>query len=364
MVKRAIRLFSLIFVLLSCLSIAHAEETPDVGELQYVVKDGSLYYESSWGCGSGRYDIVGADNSYTNIPCVVGLNGYSFLDENGDVLTSDYIEEETDILIPHVPNGAVKLFMHFHGPVYRNGWTDVQNIRLRSGRETDIPEELWSFFYPDGLPLEEIDENEKETPIVESADSERADLHETPQVSYNPSKEFEEIISSADNNSVKKTPEQVADNLGTITANSKTAILVDISGSMHDCYKTVLSYLEGTEFPEDTVFVAFNEEAREVTYEELLEMVAEPKGNTDIHGALNYVTNSLEVDTVILLSDMVQSTYKFVFFPRHVEIEENSTVSNLIIYSMLNYKYYVKKETECISGKWNSGITSFVIEES
>lgn len=109
--------------------------------LQNIIKNETIYYESSDNFGSGRSGVVNQENTYTTIPCYAGINGYAFLDENGNVLDSDYIESENDIAIPEHPEGAVKLFKHFHSTSYRNGWIDSENVVLNKD-ETQKPEEI------------------------------------------------------------------------------------------------------------------------------------------------------------------------------------------------------------------------------
>ncbi len=329
--------------------------------LLYVIKDGSPYYECSWGFGSGRYGIVETENAYTDIPCIVGLNGYAFLDESGNVISSDYIEDETDIIIPEIPEDAVKLFMHFQGPIYRNGWTDVVNISLRNGNEPKIPERLWPFYYPDGLPFEPIAVEDADDFIIE--DVQNAEITVPNELDI--SSKFEKIISQKTEEEASKSADAVAEDIQTITSNSKSVVLVDVSGSMNAHYLSVLSYLQETEFPEDTVFIAFNTDFKVVSFDNLVMLVSDPYGETDIHGALNYITsNYSDFDSVILLSDMMQSVSVLFFFPVNVPIAENLTVDNLIIYTPINASNYTKNsEIAKIKQHWYANIVEYAIED-
>lgn len=98
--------------------------------LPYIVTEGATYYESSSNFGTGRTGIVDVSNPYITIPCYAGINGYSYLDEYGNILAHDYDELSNDITIPPPPKGAVKLLKHFKSCLYSNGWIDSEAISI------------------------------------------------------------------------------------------------------------------------------------------------------------------------------------------------------------------------------------------
>lgn len=132
-------IFAIAFMAFSGLTAYASDISADEVELPYVVADGTTYWESSWNFGTGRHGVVNEENPYTTTPCYAGINGYSYLNGNGNILVSDYIETENDIVIPSAPDGAVKLFVHFKSTSFRNGWVDADNVSLIKAEE--LPEE-------------------------------------------------------------------------------------------------------------------------------------------------------------------------------------------------------------------------------
>lgn len=118
----------LLFLAFVVMTITFFTSTVSADELPYIIEDGSIYYESSYGFGSGRHAVVCLDNPYTTTPCYAGINGYSYLDQNGCSILSDYDESATNIQIPPAPEGAVKLFKHFKTLHHRNGWVDSDKV--------------------------------------------------------------------------------------------------------------------------------------------------------------------------------------------------------------------------------------------
>lgn len=148
---------SAVFVLTIILfggSTAYAAEI-DTESLQYIIAEGTTYYESSWNFGSGRQNVVNGENPYTTEPCFAAINGYSYLDQNGNVIVSEYDESTNDISIPSAPEGAVKLFKHFRSKSFRNGWVDSSNVTLK-----DIEKEEKKAVTP--IPQEETEKPEKQ----------------------------------------------------------------------------------------------------------------------------------------------------------------------------------------------------------
>ena len=124
-----------------CANTANAAETR-TPQLPYVIEDNAVYYESSWNFGSGRQGIVNKNNQYVTKPCYAGINGYSFLDKDGNIIISDYKESTNDIAVPEAPSEAVKLFYHFKSTYHRNGWVSSNKVKLLAKKETTSkPEE-------------------------------------------------------------------------------------------------------------------------------------------------------------------------------------------------------------------------------
>lgn len=66
-------------------------------KLPYVVKWGTVYYETAFGFGSGRRATIKKDNRYITRPCYAAVNGYAYLNKKGKILKCKYIEKENDI---------------------------------------------------------------------------------------------------------------------------------------------------------------------------------------------------------------------------------------------------------------------------
>lgn len=167
--RRRFFIFLIAFIIMMfCKSIANAAETRTPKQLPYVIEDNAVYYESSWNFGSGRQGIVNKDNQYVTKPCYAGINGYSFLDKNGDIIISDYKESINDITVPEAPSGAVKLFYHFKSTYHRNGWVSSNKVKLLAKKETTSkPEESKDSKNPEDredqkVPTEPEKQNSKE----------------------------------------------------------------------------------------------------------------------------------------------------------------------------------------------------------
>lgn len=114
-----------------CIFGGIAVEAKDYTTYDYItIEDGATYYESSEEFGSGRYAFVGSSNPYTPQPCIAYIDGYSFLDYKGNIITSYYSQSEKNIIIPDIPENCVKTFVHFKTDQYRNGWTDIGNVNV------------------------------------------------------------------------------------------------------------------------------------------------------------------------------------------------------------------------------------------
>lgn len=311
--KRLVKVLMMVFIA-SVFMCVEAYAASDETSLPYEVKKGSLYYESSWGFGSGKYDVVESENQYTDVPCMVGINGYSFLDENGQVISSKFEEEEIDIEIPEMPAQATQLWVHFSGPVYRNGWTKYTNIMSA-----------------EGLKVEDESEPEGKNEVVIT---------------------IEEVISAIiEEEKAEQTPEEIVEQIEVIAQHFKTAIVVDSSGSMDDNQKQVIRQLSKLDFTDDTIIVVFGTEYQEVSYQDLINRNYYVSATTNIYGTLNYVAEQ-GVETIVLISDMMDNENK--------ELFSNNSVKGLVIYNPEDW--FHQDVLDVIKDKWKSEIFTYTIE--
>lgn len=205
---------------------ATAQET-DTVELPYIIQEGTKYYESSYDFGSGRDAVVNGENIYTTIPCYAGINGYSFLDEEGRVIDSKYQEESNDICVPEAPEGTVGIFLHFKTANYRNGWVNSESVIARDeDRKNEAkPEEV----------AEEIQTYTQE--------------------------------------------------------GKKTAIVIDYSGSMSEHQQKVVELLSTLEFDENTTIIVFGETYEVITTNQLSSEDFYVGAATHMYQALNKATS-------------------------------------------------------------------------
>lgn len=202
----------------------------------YVIMEGSIYYESSDGFGSGKSAIVASQNPYTSIPCEAGIDGYSFLDVNGHILQSDY-QPYSNIVVPAYPNDTYEVFLHFYTPSYRNGWTHSDNV-----------------FHP-----------------------------------------FIDVYQE----DVEK-PEEVIEQIDEIAQTGKTAIVVDYSGSMSDNQKQVVQKLGELDFSKDISIFVFGDTYQKVTHQELMDKNFKVGSSTHMYAALNAATAEEVENLVII----------------------------------------------------------------
>ena len=233
--------FFVLFIAFGTITAA-AQET----ELPYIIKDGTTYYESSYDFGSGRNAVVNAENIYTTIPCYAGINGYSFLDEEGRVIDSEYQEESNDICVPEAPKGTVETFLHFKTLNYRNGWINSESV---ISKNTNAEEEI----------------------------------------------NLNEDIAK---------PEEVVEEIKTHTKkDKKTAIVIDYSGSMSEHQQKVVELLATLSFDENTTIIVFGTTYQVITTTQLSNGEFDVGAGTHMYQALNKAT-SLEVEQLIIISDL------------------------------------------------------------
>ncbi len=300
-------------------------------EFPYEIKNESKYFESSWGFGSGRYGIIEKENKYINIPCYVRINGYSYLDENGYVISSNFIEKENNIEIPKPPEKATNLWVHFSGPVYRNGWVDSSNVK----------------------PID-----------FQNASDQNAQLEDSQNIDTQnrDDGEKDDILKQSVAGETKKT-EEVVKQIEEILQNYKTTIVVDVSGSIPDNQEQVIKQLESIEIKDETKFVVFSDRYAIVTYEQLknknydlgfLYKYNLTRG-TRLYYALNYIVKFSE-STIILISDLQCAEESDI-------LKTNSRIENLIIYNPNTYEdNYAIKTMKNIKEKWDANIVTYTIE--
>lgn len=266
-------LFTLVFAICMLMALAvnaKAAEAPI--EYPYIVKDGSPYFESAYGFGSGRYGIVGDENPYTDVPCKVRLNGYAFLGEHGEVIEAKFEEDASYTDIPNTPEGAICTWVHFNGPVYRNGWVDMMCV------------------YP----------------------AENGDIS------------LQDVIATIPDTVEEKSPEEVVEQIEAIQGTAKTAVVLDVSGSMYESQEKVVRQLESMEFEEGTIFEIFAGNATKISEEDFKARKYDIYGGTNLFGALNALKDE-QIEAIILISDLCDN-YGTV-------LEENPNIKGVIIYN-------------------------------
>ena len=114
-------------------STAYAAEEPDSS---YTVLEGTEYYESSWGFGSGIHATVSRDNPYTKYDkkeFKVYIDGYSILDHNGDIIEATFDEKNFNISIPTLCDE--QLMVHIWGTGndgFRLGWVRYTDLIINN----------------------------------------------------------------------------------------------------------------------------------------------------------------------------------------------------------------------------------------
>lgn len=269
------------FICIACgTTTAFAADSDINSELPYVIKEGTVYYETSYQFGSGRSGTVNERNEYITIPCYAGINGYSFLDENGNILKSDYIESENDISIPEAPEGAVRLFKHFKSTSYRNGWVDAEQVFLNE--------------------------------LITDKESEQEPSTEVQQAEERPEEQNPEEIVESIKNQIEN-------------QNEKTTIVIDFSGSMSDNQSEVVSLLETLDFNENTKIIVFARRYKEISKEQLesRDFYVNSSG-TYMIAALNKAIK-LDTEHLIIISDL--QTHEI-----RLNLEKSDSLKSVVVY--------------------------------
>lgn len=117
---------------------------------EYVVPEGTVYWESSYGGGTGRHATVSDENACTDIQAgklSVKIDGYSILSEDGSIIESYFNNGTALEEVPPIHSGN-RLMLHIWSEKgYRLGWIDAQAIKTKSAtpikKVPDINEEEW-----------------------------------------------------------------------------------------------------------------------------------------------------------------------------------------------------------------------------
>lgn len=269
MKKRFLRCLMLAVVLVFSMAVnAQAEEVNPEECYPYIIEEGTVYYASSENFGSGRYGIVSPENPYTTTPCYAGICGYSFLDASGNIISSDYQEDEIDIFIPEPPENTVQVEVHFR-TFFQNGWCDQKSVK------------------PNPHFVGKTGENENPDENIGGVES------------------GETIVPELVIQEEEKTPEIVVDEIMTEIEEelSKPMIVIDYSGSMSDNQKQVVDLLTQMDLKNSDIIV-FAGYAISVTAEEFENRHFDVyPGATDLYEALNKAT-FLCNRKIILISDL------------------------------------------------------------
>lgn len=228
---------------------------------EYVVPEGSIYWESSWDCGTGKHAKVSAENPYTaDIPeegLSVKIDGYSILNKDGSILESYFNNGTALEEVPPIHNDNRMMLHIWSEKGYRLGWIDAQYVKPLKKSRTEIREitigkedEWLEKFEPKGV--------DKITSILQESLREDENI---PRQAY---------------------------------------VLGDFSGSMADFYEDVLEKVE--DFSGEK-FVFGGKLQRFSSGMDVYDYDINP-GSTDIANAFNELSNVEENSHIYLLSDL------------------------------------------------------------
>lgn len=153
------KLFSLVVVLSSLMlfSFSAKAEEIDNRKNQYTIPEGTVYWESSQGMGTGKHNTVSQKNLYTKTneegDLDVRVNGFSLLDIFGNVVESHFSNDCENFEIPE-DEEAYNLMFHVTttdaAGGYRLGWVKETDVFLADETKYEIKpitEEDVSVFY-------------------------------------------------------------------------------------------------------------------------------------------------------------------------------------------------------------------------
>ena len=157
---------SAVMLICTCIivsSTANAEEVIvfDNTTVSYTVQQGAVYYESSWRNGTGATGVIGGKYANGN-PCYVHVDGYSVLDNDGNILKSYFEEKKLLLEIPKKHDGEI-LMVHISGADpnggYRLGWISYDSIsRITTGTYQAIEIESKKDIRIEKIPEKKVEE--------------------------------------------------------------------------------------------------------------------------------------------------------------------------------------------------------------
>lgn len=289
---------------------ANAEELSIDNTVKYTVPEGSIYWERSEQWGSGSHNTVCDENRYTDISCgelSVWIDGYSVIDQNGDIVESSFDEKVQKLSIP-VISSEQELMVHIWSADeggYRLGWIKFSEVSYNEDKSEYITSEI-----PEGKE-EEWFENEEEKTVEQTADTLKKKVKEDSEIPR------------------------------------ESYILADFSGSMSDFQLDVLEKLEGTAgkkyvFAEDIEEFVFGKDTW--TYN--------IGGATNIANALNTV-NIKNDSHIYILSDLNDNC------ETEIESNEDFVGEITIVYYPVDFMYAMDFMERLRESYPNATITGF-----
>lgn len=113
----------------------------------YAVSDGTVYWEKSECTGSGKHNVVCDENQYTDVSegmFHVRLNGYSILDQNGNIEKSYFNESASKFNIPTINDNQVCM-AHIEGAEsggHRLGWIKYDEVVFSNEKSGYVVSEI------------------------------------------------------------------------------------------------------------------------------------------------------------------------------------------------------------------------------
>lgn len=213
----------------------------EIGQLT-VVKQDTTYWETSQNFGTGRNNIVTADNIYVPQDRVVTVNAVSYLDENGNIKSSFY--RTFDQLQQQSPNVQVEIcqqcMVHICTDTTDLGWVSPENLTRY------------------------------------------------------------ETTSKSDDEIVEVTPEEFAEEIQ--IKEGTTVIYVDQSGSMNSFVEQATRAFNKLDLTDRTIIV-FAENSKVISKEQINDYHSEIGGGTNVYAALNTALQ-YSPKHVIIISDL------------------------------------------------------------
>lgn len=114
---------------------------------EYVVPEGTVYWESSYGGGTGRHATVSDENACTDMQAgklSVKIDGYSILSEDGSIIESYFNNGRALEEVPPIHSGNRMMLHIWSEKGYRLGWMDAQDIKTETVSPSTITEVPYS----------------------------------------------------------------------------------------------------------------------------------------------------------------------------------------------------------------------------